>query len=132
MEKGREVIQTYSKGQIIFREGDEGHRMFIVKSGDVEIIKGHGSDDVRLDTIHTQGILGEMVFFGAKKRAATAIAVTDVELISISQQMFDDVLKKVPDWFISILKIEISRLKKTDNRVLSLLHTERKNNTIVL
>jgi CRP-like cAMP-binding protein len=55
-------------GQVLFRKGEVGHQMYIVKSGEVQIVD---SNHV-LETVRPGGILGEMALVDGGPRSATA------------------------------------------------------------
>lgn len=65
-------------GEFLFREGDEGDALYIVKSGTVRIISG----SVVYETVRSEGVVGEMPLVDSgMPRSASVIAATSAELI---------------------------------------------------
>src|ERR1700746_2916296 len=71
-------------GTIIFREGDAAQEMFVIKSGQVRIQLGTRT----LSELSADNIFGEMALIDSQPRSATAIAVTDVELVPVTERQF--------------------------------------------
>jgi len=76
--------QTFEDGDIIFRQGESGDRLYLVESGTVELVR---TDSGRVHTLARLGsgeYFGELALLSDSPRAATAICVGEVELLSIS------------------------------------------------
>ncbi len=79
------MSKTFSKGEIIFREGDNGNSFFEVLSGKVGCYTGYGTnDETKLTEIESGHIVGEMALIDAFPRSATVVALEDSELQEIS------------------------------------------------
>ena len=59
---------SFRPGEVIFREGDKGNEMYVVRSGEVDI----ELDGKVLETLARGGIFGEMALIDGSPRAATA------------------------------------------------------------
>ena len=79
--KGAEAalpVQSYRKGQIVFREGDEGAYMYQIHSGSVDVWSKYGTpEQIRLTTLCTNAFFGEMGLIAQEKRSATAVISED-------------------------------------------------------
>jgi cAMP-dependent protein kinase regulator len=72
-------------GDFVFRQGDEGDRLYLVESGRVSLIRSDEAGRRRkLGTIDSGGYFGELALLSDRPRAATAQCVGEVELFSIS------------------------------------------------
>ena len=109
----------FKKGEVIFREGDLGSAMYIIKSGKVEVIKQTGDEEVVLATLDPKAFFGEMALFGDPRRSATIRAAQDTDMIVITKEMLETQFESVPDWFVTILKTLIDRLRETNQRIKS-------------
>lgn len=74
--------------EIVFNEGDEGDKFYIVASGGVEIIKNINGKDILLTTLGEGKFFGEMALMSDAPRAATAKCVNATQLISINKEHF--------------------------------------------
>jgi AraC-like DNA-binding protein len=82
-------------GGIIFREGEQANELFVIKSGYVRIQVGNKTmADLAPDTI-----FGEMALIDNEPRSATATALTDVELVPVSEKQFLFLVSQTPERF---------------------------------
>lgn len=92
----------------VFKAGDEGHELFIILSGEINIHK----DGRNLATLKRGDFLGEMALLDNEPRSADATTLTDCKLLSIGQQDFFDVLSGRPEILRAILRLLSGRLRK--------------------
>ena len=81
---GTGPLRELKAGDVIFKQGDAGQELFIIKSGKVEIRIGNRV----LDTLSPGNIFGEMALINSAPRNATAVAITDATLIAVSEKQF--------------------------------------------
>jgi CRP-like cAMP-binding protein len=97
---------SYRRGAVIIKEGDEDFRLFIVVRGEVDIVKAYG--DKKEKHLHVFGpysYFGEMSLIDGLKRSASAVAKTDVEVLSINQWDLRQEIRKNPDIAFELLKM---------------------------
>ena len=79
--KGAEAamqVKSFSRGQIIFREGDEGTYLYQIHSGAIGIYTKYGTpEQIKLTTLYTNAFFGEMALVGNDPRSATAVVEED-------------------------------------------------------
>lgn len=109
----------FKKGENIVREGDTGNEMYIIQSGKVEVIKNTGKEDVVLATLEPKAFFGEMALFGDPHRSATIRAAEDTKMVVINREILDSQLEKVPEWFVSILKSLVEKLREANKSLKS-------------
>ena len=110
-------IKKFEKGEIIFSEGDSGKEMYIIKSGKVAVIKHLEDDWIVLATLKPGDFFGEMALMGDDKRSATIRAVEITEAIVINDYIFRAQFKKLPDWFASMFKVLVKRIRDIDKKI---------------
>lgn len=103
--------------QILIREGDNSHNMFWVQSGQLDVTKKRGNEDIILGHIYSGELVGELSFLDSEARSATVKAVSDTELLEIPQEAFENVFKNQPKWLEVLVKTLAERLRKTNARV---------------
>jgi CRP-like cAMP-binding protein len=96
-------ITYYEAGSMIFREGDQGTRFYIVSDGVVEIHKsGSKYSGSRVVSVITPTMdrpwFGEVAMWMRKPRQGSAIVGTDARLLVIEEINFDAFLNMVPDF----------------------------------
>jgi CRP/FNR family transcriptional regulator, cyclic AMP receptor protein len=97
-------------GSIIFGEGDDARELFVVKSGEVRIQIGNRT----ITDLGPDSIFGEMALIGNEPRSATAIAVTDVELVPVSEKQFLFLVSQTTHFALKVMRVLAERLRKTN------------------
>lgn len=82
----------YHRGEIIFREGDFGDRLFVVVKGEVGILR----DGAVISSLKAGDVFGEMALISDDPRSATVIARTDVSAIAIGRAAFQQLVAHLP------------------------------------
>lgn len=86
------------KGEVLFREWDDANAMYILASGDMEVLKTLDNKDVKLWEVAAEEIIWEMaIFWKNNKRMATAIAKNDCVLITILEFSVKELTDKYPN-----------------------------------
>ena len=82
--------QHYAPGQIIFKEGDVGDAMYIIRSGRVAVVKGGFKSPTILAYRGVGEIIGEMALLEDEPRSASVVAVEELRLLRISRENFQE------------------------------------------
>jgi signal transduction histidine kinase len=89
--KSVEEVQLL-KGDTLFEEGSPGDRAFIIRDGEIEIIKKSRGREVLLATRKSGEVFGEMALFESAPRMASARAGADSLLYAIGKTQFDHLI----------------------------------------
>ena len=99
----------FSDGATIHERGDVAEHAYIVKRGKVEIRpKGRA-----VETIAPGEIFGELALLDHEPRGAGAVAVGEVELVTIDRSVFATLLRDDPDFALTVLRLLARRLRAT-------------------
>jgi putative methionine-R-sulfoxide reductase with GAF domain len=112
--KEGELGRVYSEGEIIFREGDEGDRMYVVQSGAVRITKKTVSGELTIATLNSGEIFGEMAVFGKMPRSATAVAAGEARILTIDKRKLLQTISRDPTIVFKMLESMSHRIRKLD------------------
>ena len=112
MERKRD-IQTYKKGQVIFREGDKAECMYDIRWGSVGIYANYGTREEKLLTrLSTEEFFGEMGLIDCEPRSATAVALEkDTRVEVINKECFGAFLQENPTKVLVIMQHMSHRLR---------------------
>src|SRR4029077_14242915 len=102
--------QSFKAGSVIFREGDEARELFVIKSGQVRIQIGNRT----VTELGADSIFGEMALIDNEPRSATATAVTDVELVPVSEKQFLFLVSQTPYFALKVMRVLAKRLRATN------------------
>ncbi len=103
--------ELYQKGDVIFHEGEPGNAAYILESGSVEIVKTVEGSKVRLATLRSGELFGEMAIIDGSPRMAAAEVVEDSVVVRISRKMLERKLKKYDAFLQAMVKILINNLR---------------------
>ena len=98
---------TLAAGESLFEKGEPGHLMYVVKSGDLQIIDGNHV----YETVSAGGILGEMALIDAGPRSATVRAIRQSIVIPIDERRFP------PFFALRVMRVLTARLRAMNERV---------------
>ena len=108
-------IITLPKGKPLFIEGQESEEMYYVLSGAVEIIKKAQGKRQRLAIMGEGDIFGELGLITGKGRMASAVALSDADLLVMSEGGLQKLRKKNPEiatkLFHNLFRITTARLR---------------------
>jgi len=87
----------FAAGETICRQNEPGHQLFVVARGRVKLAIERGRGQFQLlDYLATGDHFGEITLLTDNRYLATAIAVTEVELLTIDQERFHTLMLSVP------------------------------------
>jgi len=111
--------RSYLTGEYIFYQGDPGIGLYVLREGEVRIIRSdEESNEVELATISKGDFFGELAMVDGDKRSASAVAKTDVRAAVIFKPDLDEFIEKYPKKGIKIL-FGISKIIATRLRILN-------------
>ena len=114
-------------GERIFSEGDEGRDAYIIQSGNVRITRGRKErKEFMLAHMLNGDLFGELALIDEKPRSATAVAITDAELITLDRETFNREVSANPVQMRQLLKIFTERLRGMDDLVMKLAFSPKK------
>jgi CRP-like cAMP-binding protein len=99
----------FKAGTIIFHQGDAASEMFVIKSGEVRIQLGNRA----LAELKADSIFGEMALIDDEPRSASAVAITDVELVPVSEKQFLFMVGQTPYFALKVMRVLAQRLRAT-------------------
>jgi CRP-like cAMP-binding protein len=110
------------KNQVLFREGDAGDEMFLVRRGSIVISKGvTGRVEQVLARIGPGDFFGEMSLFDRSPRSATVQGESDAELLVLDRDTLTRLTEQSPRaaaaFFESLVQVFIERLRASGDLV---------------
>ncbi len=118
------------KGELLFREGDDSHAMFVIRSGKIAITKNKGTSEIILAELNAGDMLGEMAFFDNKPRSAGARAVIDTEIIELPFASLNAQFKTFPEWLKAIMRTVNTHLRNANQKIKNLERTAEEEKEI--
>ncbi len=113
---------------ILFYEGDHGEHFYVVREGEVEIIKAIGTDDERVIAVRRPGeFVGEMSLFNREgRRTASVRARGPARFWLMTREDFDMLLHRHPMLAYEMVRVQSQRLTVAhDNAMHDLIEKNR-------
>ena len=107
--------ETIAAGQTLFNAGEPGDSLFVVRSGAIELfVKDTAGQKIVLTVAKSGDLFGELALLDRGARTATALALSDSELIVLDREDLLLVFQKQPDAAIHMLAAMGSMTRKAD------------------
>jgi len=111
------LIRHFAAGQCVFREGDSGSEMYVVRSGRIRICTQVGDTELTLAVLGPGETFGEMALLEQQTRSAGAIAAEETDLVVVPEDAFEQMLKERPDIAVRLLKKLSARLREANRQI---------------
>lgn len=109
------TFETFGPGAIVFKQGEPGDRMYVIKSGVLEVIT-QPSDNTPTVTVAFLGVgevVGELALLTGSPRSATIRCPENAELFRLDKAVFDDLMGSLPGMARSMCEVIARRLEAT-------------------
>ena len=108
---------TFKAGAIIFAEGKPAKYLYLIKKGNVQLVKSQTQHLTVIGFCSDGDILNEIGVLTNTPQEYSAIAKTDTELVLIEQKDILSVINSGPSWIPDIFKTLCERLKATEEMI---------------
>jgi CRP/FNR family transcriptional regulator, cyclic AMP receptor protein len=110
--------KEYARGSTIFIEGGKRTAVYFILSGLVKVYKvsSEGQEQV-ISFLHSDEMFPHVGFFDDTDYPATATTITDVQLMSIPIEEFDQLLLRNPKISIKVMKVMGKKLLELQQRI---------------
>jgi CRP-like cAMP-binding protein len=109
------TFETFGPGAIVFNQGEAGDRLYVIKSGVLEVIT-QPADNTPTVTVAFLGvgeIVGELALLTGSPRSATIRCPENAELFRLDKAVFDDLMASLPGMARSMCEVIARRLEAT-------------------
>ena len=110
--------RTFHRDEMVFLQGEKGDSLFIILSGKVKVIsQSDDGKEVILAILGKDEIFGEMALLDGRARCATVIAIADTETLVLSEYHFRMLFTTIPDFFMKIVRLCLSRIRSANEQI---------------
>ena len=109
--------KTFDSGKVIFNEGDEGDKMYIIQEGTVRISKEISGRDYTLAVLAKGDFFGEMAIVSRIRRSATATSADTVKLLEFDRQGFLGMIEKNAKIALNVIDKLCRRLQQANQQI---------------
>ncbi len=111
--------QIFPAGAQIFTEGEAATFAYVIEAGNVEMRSSRGGRKVVLGRLREGDILGETALVGDNRRAATAVAVEETQVVVLDKASVHQQLERSDETVQLLLRLTLERLQSLEQIVLS-------------
>ena len=109
-------MRTLSGGDVLYRAGEPGESLFVVRSGEIErSIRDTAGQEIQLSIHSENDIFGELALLERSPRSATATALTDTELLELDRDDLLVLFEKSPPAALRLLAAMGHMTRKADD-----------------
>ncbi len=102
--KSQEEIISYSKGEVLFEQGDPGGDLYFIQRGTVEIYSEKNGREIILSKMSEGEIIGIMTCLTNEARMASARAADDIVVKRVKHDAIKKLMGNMPPWMKIVLK----------------------------
>jgi CRP-like cAMP-binding protein len=112
-------LLEFGPGDVVFRQGDRGDRLLVVKSGVLEVVAAptDGSEPVVVAYLGTGEVIGELALLTGSPRSATVRSPEHAELFAVDKAVFLDLMDILPAFSRNLCVVLARRLETTTLKV---------------
>lgn len=104
---------SYSAGQVLFSQGDEGDAAYVILSGTADILVQSETGEIKVAELEPNAIVGEIAILCDVSRTATVRAAEPLEALRIRKDHFLRLLREFPEMTVEIVRVLANRLSHT-------------------
>ena len=120
-----EIFGTrYERGEVVFREGDPGDRMYVIMSGEVEVSSEQRGKRVMLARMKRGEFFGEMSLIDDMPRSATVTALRSTRLLPMSRRSLFERAEQDPAVLVQMLGALSTRIRTATPLIHSLVEAD--------
>jgi len=114
-------LRPVKKGEILFHTGEPGDRMFVVRSGQVELFtQDKMGQKIALESPGPGDQFGELALFDGGARTASAAVLEDGEVLTLDREDLLSFVRRHPEAGLDMLAIMTRRIRETNARLASM------------
>lgn len=126
--------RAFSAGQAIFSEGENAAECFLIETGRVRLVKRIRSSERSLTVLRPGDLFGEDALMPNSLRSASAVALTDLEVLALDQQTFAVMLSGNAEIASKLVEQLVRRLRDAEEQLENAMladHPSRVINTLM-
>src|SRR3954470_10523593 len=90
------MMNSYQPGELIFVQGQPSECVYLIESGEIELLESSDSRTLRIAKLVKGDLLGEMALVDERPRAFSARAVTETTVSIVSREQFVKMMFRDP------------------------------------
>jgi CRP/FNR family cyclic AMP-dependent transcriptional regulator len=117
--KQGELGKEYKDGEIIIKQGESGNCMYVIQSGEVEVLRENNGTLVRLAIRKAGDFFGEMALFSKEVRSATIRTHGEARVLTVDRKNLLNSIQKDPSLAFRIIETLTKRVRDISEEIVS-------------
>jgi CRP-like cAMP-binding protein len=88
--------RKFKRGEIIYKEGDAPHSVYMIQSGKVGLMLDRGGKPIEVSTLGPSQVFGESALFSTGKQSFTAQALQETKILEVPLELMKQQFEKAP------------------------------------
>ena len=109
--------KSYADGDVIIKQGESGDCMYVIQSGEVEVLNEKDGKKIRLAVRKKGEFIGEMALFEREVRSATVRSLGNSRILTVDRKNLLGNIKKDPTLAFRIIETMSHRLRELSNEI---------------
>ena len=109
--------RTLATGEYIFREGESAVYGYVVKSGQIAIVKSGLDGEIILAELGPGSLFGEMALIDGEPRSAAARAQEETVLTEVGSERFNEYIRNDPDAARRIMQTLVGQIRTANKEL---------------
>jgi len=109
--------KVYRDGEMIIRQGEVGHEMYVIPDGEVDILLEHEGEQRFLRKARAGEFFGEMAIFDRDVRSATVRASGDVRVLTVDESTLLRRINEDPSLAFQLIKNLSNRIRELSSEI---------------
>lgn len=114
---GDKGVTQCAVGTVLFREGEPGNKMYVIKSGRVRLSKSVFDTEITIEELQGGDFCGEISLVNQQPRPVTATVVEAAAVIQIDATQFENMIRSNADIAVRMMKKMSRRLTEAQFRI---------------
>ncbi len=112
-----ELGKVFTDGEVIIRQGDVGDRMYVVQTGNVEVVLESDGEERQLSALQAGDFFGEMALFDKVVRSASVRAVGEARVLTIDKRTLLKRISEDPLLAYNLLRSMSTRVRDLNDQI---------------
>lgn len=112
--------RTLSPGEAVFEAGDPGDQLYVIQSGEVELVRETESKQRVVAHLGPGDFFGELGVVMGERRSTRAVAVNATRLIALDRETLEAMCLEQPVIAIRMIRVLVARLIESERRLAAL------------
>jgi CRP-like cAMP-binding protein len=122
--------KTAKAGEVLFKAGEKGREMYVIRSGTVRIVVHSRGVEKTLAVLGPGEFVGEMSILTDQPRSATATIQEDAELLVVGVRVLEEMIVHNTEIALRLIRKLARRLESADALIRVLLHRDPRERVI--